>query len=251
MIFMGAILVPSSPGDTMSSSHMNRFATTARTLIRQTAMAGALLGLSISGGMTAAQAQVGRGLSLQDTRASELWPHWEGRLGMVLGGGSSHTLSNPYALSQIESSGLKVQSMHALSDYYFAGGFRATAGLVRGATNLPWWNMPSPEDGTTSLNLSLQRVDLVGSTGASGPGVLTDDPNRTVAYVGAGYSGRLTQATAGYGGWRFNADLGLISLNTQNIGRINRVLQGDQGVDELLRDLRLRPVLKFNVNYAF
>ena len=44
---------------------------------------------------------------------------------------------------------------------------------------------------------------------------------------------------------------GLISLNSENIGRVGRVLQGEQKVDELLREMRLRPVVKFSVKYAF
>ncbi len=51
--------------------------------------------------------------------------------------------------------------------------------------------------------------------------------------------------------WRFNADLGLISVNSNNIGRISRALQGEAGLDEIVRDLRLRPVIKVSVRYAF
>ena len=69
-------------------------------------------------------------------------------------------------------------------------------------------------------------------------------------YLGAAYSAQLPQPS-GYSSWRFNADLGLISLNSNNIGRITRVFQGEQGVDALIRELRLRPVVKFSVNYAF
>jgi hypothetical protein len=69
-------------------------------------------------------------------------------------------------------------------------------------------------------------------------------------YLGAGYTAKLPQPS-GYSSWRFNADLGLISLNSSNIDRITRVFQGDQGVDALIRELRLRPVVKFSVNYAF
>ena len=69
-------------------------------------------------------------------------------------------------------------------------------------------------------------------------------------YLGAGYSASLPQPS-GYSSWHFNADLGLISLNSGNIGRITRVFQGDQGVDALLSELRLRPVVKFSVKYAF
>ncbi|HET6789316.1 MAG TPA: hypothetical protein VFH49_15225 [Aquabacterium sp.] len=228
------------------SSALLALTTSTRTLLRQTAVAGALLGVSLSSGLNLAHAQEGRGLALDSTQLDTLWPHWEGRLGLVLNSGAD-PVRNPYALSQNEGMGLKVHSMHLLSDYYFSGGFRATAGLVRGATNLPWWTMP-PGEGST--HMSLQRVDVMGLAGHPGLGALTESPHRTVPYVGAGYSGRLTEA-AGQGAWHFNADLGLISLNSGNIGRISRVLQGDQGVDELVRELRLRPVLKFSVNYAF
>jgi len=53
-------------------------------------------------------------------------------------------------------------------------------------------------------------------------------------YLGAGYTAQLPQPS-GYSSWR----------------RITRVFQGDQGVDALLSELRLRPVVKFSVNYAF
>ncbi len=188
----------------------------------------------------------GRGLRLANPEAVTLWPHWEGRIGVVLDRADG-PLQSPFALSSAGASGLKMHSMHLLSDYYFAGGFRATAGLIRGSTNLPWW--PSSEQGNTGLNLSLQRIDLLNLPGQE-HSTLSEDPYRTVPYVGAGYSTHLGEAS-GVGVWRFNADLGIISLNSRNINRMRNVLSGEQGVDELLRELRLRPVLKFSVNYAF
>ena len=95
---------------------------------------------------------------------------------------------------------------------------------------------------------TLQPVQL-----AQPPSVgLKAQSNRAPAdyFLGAGYTARLAPTT-GLSSWRFNADLGVISLNSQNIGRLQRVLQGEQGVEELLRELRLRPLLKVSVNYAF
>jgi hypothetical protein len=94
----------------------------------------------------------------------------------------------------------------------------------------------------------LQAVSLSESV----PPGLKLQNKRTAAdyYLGAGYTAQLPQPS-GYSSWRFNADLGLISLNSSNIDRITRVFQGDQGVDALIRELRLRPVVKFSVNYAF
>lgn len=231
------------------SSALLHLTASIQTLLRQTTVAGAMLSASLGSGLGLAHAQEGRGLALESTQLQALWPHWEGRVGMVLNSGAD-AVRNPYALTHNEGMGLKVHSMHLLSDYYFSGGFRATAGLVRGATNLPWWSAPAADNGNTSAHMSLQRVDVLGSAGLPGAGALTEAPHRTVPYVGAGYSGRLTEST-GLGAWHFNADLGLISLNSGNIGRISRVIQGDQGVDELVRELRLRPVIKFSVKYAF
>lgn len=188
----------------------------------------------------------GRGLTLANPDTTSLWPHWEGRIGVVLDRGNDG-LSNPFALSPTVSTGLKMHSLHLLSDYYFAGGFRATAGLVRGSTNLPWW--PSSQQGNTGLNLSLQRIDLLNVPGQE-RSTLSEDPYRTVPYVGAGYSTRLTESS-GVGSWQFNADLGIISLNSRNFDRVRNVFQGEQGIEELIRELRLRPVIKFSVNYAF
>lgn len=185
----------------------------------------------------------GNGLTLNEPPSTNLWPHWEGRIGVVLDR-PADPMSNSFVLAQPANNGLKVYSMHVLSDYYFAGGFRATAGLVRGSSNLPWW--PSEQQGATGLNLSMQRLDVLGHPGHDGR--LDDD--RTSPYLGAGYSTRLASLRAD-SAWRFNADLGLISINSNNIDRISRALQGDAGVENIIRELRLRPVVKVSVNYAF
>ena len=182
----------------------------------------------------------GSGLALTDPPSTNLWPHWEGRIGVVLDR-PSDPMSNSFVLAQPAYSGLKVYSLHMLSDYYFAGGFRATAGLIRGSSNMPWW--PSDQQGATGLNL-----DMLSSPGQDR--AQTDDATRTSPYLGAGYSTRFNGVRAA-DGWRFNADLGLISINSNNIDRISRMLQGDEGVENIIRELRLRPVIKFSVNYAF
>jgi hypothetical protein len=66
-----------------------------------------------------------------------------------------------------------------------------------------------------------------------------------VPYVGIGYSGLSSSR-----GWGFTADVGLAGtaggLRTRRDGAL-----GTQGVDELLRELRLTPVLQFGASYAF
>jgi hypothetical protein len=189
----------------------------------------------------AADTTGGKGLNL---RGHSLWPHWEGRIGVVVDR-PINPLKDSFVLTQPMSVGLKVRSMHMLSDYYLDGGFRATAGLVRGDNSQAWW---SGGDHGGGLNLSLQRIDSLGLVASN----LQVNPaqQQTSPYLGAGYSTRLnTRGVAS--SWRFNADLGLITINSNNIGRISQVLQGDMGVDALLRDLRLRPVIKVSVGYAF
>jgi hypothetical protein len=191
---------------------------------------------------TSTATDTGKGLSLN---GQQFWPHWEGRIGLVLDR-AFDPLKDSFVLAQpVPSSGLNMRSAHILSDYHFAGGFRATVGLLRGAVTQASW-----ADGTegNGLNLSLQRVDTLN---LGDPKNQTfDGENRTLPYVGAGYAASLGPVGSA-SMWRFNADLGIISVNSNNIGRISRALQGDASLDEFVRDLRLRPVIKVSVRYAF
>jgi hypothetical protein len=65
-----------------------------------------------------------------------------------------------------------------------------------------------------------------------------------VPYVGLGYSG-----LTGRGGWGFAADVGVMALHGDSV-RFGR-LSGAQSLDDLLRDLRLTPVLQLGVSYSF
>jgi len=171
------------------------------------------------------------------------WSQWAPRLGVVITDTQS---ASAYAMPS-SSTGLKIQSAHVLTDYHLGSGFKATVGLVRGATNLPWWETPDSSM-RGSAGLSVQRMDVLSNEGL--PTYLGTDPNRTVPYIGAAYSGRFTESD-GINAWRFQADLGLISLNSSNAAHMGRVLSGEQGLDELIRELRLRPVVKFTINYKF
>ncbi len=176
-----------------------------------------------------------------------LWPQWEGRIGMLVNRPLS-AIKSSFALAYPAESGLGMRGLHVLSDYYFAGGFRATAGLVRGETSQAWWS--SGEHGG-GLSLSLQKLDslgLLGNMDAQARANALDGTTNT--YVGAGYSTRLNTRSS-FSPWRFNADLGLITINSNNIGRITQVLQGDRRLEDIARDLRLRPLIKVSVGYAF
>lgn len=183
----------------------------------------------------------GRGLAL---RGQGFWPHWEGRVGVVIDR-PINPLKDSFLLAQPNQGGLRMRSMHILSDYYVDGGFRATAGLVGGSPGQAWWGSGGNGGG---LNISLQRLDslgLAGNTGLNNPADL-----QTSAYLGAGYSNNLT-VNGTPSAWRFNADLGLVGGNAANINRIGQVFQGDRSLDDLVHEMRLRPLVKVSVGYSF
>lgn len=179
-----------------------------------------------------------RGLLL---RSKDFWPHWEGRIGVVVDR-PVNPLKDSFVLAQPSmSNGLKIRSMHILSDYYLEGGFRATAGLLRGDTGQSWWT----SDGTGGgLNLSLQRLDNLGLMNGNG-----SSDQQTTPYLGAGYSNSLT-LNGMRSAWRFNADLGFVNINANN-NHLGQVFQGERSLDELVREMRLRPVVKVSVGYSF
>ena len=128
-------------------------------------------------------------------------------------------------LAPLERSGLKVGSVGLFGDVYFGGsavdkraaasGFRATSGLVIGSRPLP--------------GLADATIDT-----------------STVPYFGVGYSNAWPKS-----GWRFNADLGVVSHSPGGATGIGRVIGGSQSLDDLVRDLRLAPVVQLGVSYSF
>jgi hypothetical protein len=205
---------------------------------------GLMLGLMVS----AAHAELflGRGLVLPENPTEQRLDSWQPRVGVVVTHTGMHAARQPM-LADTPAAGLKLQSAHLLGDYAMGNGFQATIGLVRGATNLPWWQTPGTSM-NNSAGLSIQQMDVLSHD--SLPTLLSTQADRTVPYMGAGYSGSVANAR-GIPTWRFQADLGIISLNASNSGHLGRVITGQQGFDELLREMRLRPVVKFSMNYKF
>ena len=64
--------------------------------------------------------------------------HWEGRMGAMIDR-PIDPLHDPLGASHAAPPGLRLRSLHLLSDYYLAGGLRATAGVVGGDTAQAWW----------------------------------------------------------------------------------------------------------------
>lgn len=169
------------------------------------------------------------------------WPRWQARIGLAsasLGGSTSLVSASPWA-----GSGLQLRSAQVLGDYYFSGsgllprhawggGFRATSGLLIGSHGVA----PAAPARGAGLSLSMARSSAaqVGEDGGAVP------------YVGVGYTG------LSHKGFSFTADLGLVAARSTPGGlRAGRALSGAQSIDDLVRDLRLEPVLQMGVSYSF
>ena len=142
-------------------------------------------------------------------------------------------------LAPYERSGLKLGRLGIVGDMYFVsgdassdhGGFRATGGLIAG---------PRPSSNVASLDR--RAFSAPGFASTSEPA--TD--SSTVPYLGVGYSNAWPKS-----GWRLSADLGLVSYSPGSATGVGRVLGGSQSLDDLVRDLRLAPVLQLGVSYSF
>lgn len=185
--------------------------------------------------MLSMPALAGEGHGLQWRDDSLTWTRWQARL----------ALSQPAPLwragfGDSDSQGLKPRSLSVMGDYLFARSLaedgrasvlRATSGLVLGARPTLWAGQPGGHAGF----LSPDRLPSLETRGESG----------ALPYIGVGYSG-----LGGRSGWSFSADFGLMALGAGNAVRLGR--SGSyQGVDDLVRELRLTPVLQIGASYAF
>jgi hypothetical protein len=182
---------------------------------------------------------------LTPTSDALLWDRWQARL--AVGGTAPAWRPN---FDRDDRPGLKVGTFSLMGDYYFsrsaaaaggfASGFRATSGLVVGPRTGLWTGRPSTAVGNA---FSVDRRLFDASAGAPGSDAWAD--NGAVPYLGVGYSGLSLR-----GGWSVSADLGLMAQSTGTV-KLGRTLGGTQGLDDLLRDLRLSPVIQLGVSYSF
>ena len=154
-------------------------------------------------------------------------------------------------LAGFQGSGLKVRGVSVMGDIYFGAesasharnGFRATSGILFGSHNQLWGSSATASPGAS---VSVDRR-LFGQVSAA-PGILTDSgaDAGTLPYIGIGYSSLVSRS-----GWSFSADLGVVSLSPGSAVRLGRVFGGGQSLDDVVRDMRLTPVLQLGVSYAF
>lgn len=199
-----------------------------------------LLLASVAGLMLAphaTQAQSGLRVST-DTHAEQThWPRWQARFGLAT------------QASAIDASARwQLSAGQLLGDFYWSGlrptgigrssGFRATSGLLLGRYALAL-SLPTPSS-SQGIGITLSRS----LRASSGLGEGLNEPWSAVPYLGVGYSGISLR-----GGWGFTADVGL--AGTSGGLRTRREAGLGAGAEDLLRELRLTPVLQFGASYAF
>ncbi|MGZ8259165.1 MAG: hypothetical protein ACXWUL_01275 [Caldimonas sp.] len=194
--------------------------------------------------MTDARAE-GDGLSASADRFA--WARFQSRIAFAPGAPGWRA-----DLAPMERTGLQVGSLGLLGDVYLGGskpavgvpaaGFRATSGILIGARSPLLSTATSPSAG----GLYAQNRRLFGAS----PGTLGASDgsvdSSTVPYFGVGYSALSVKS-----GWSFSADLGVVSQSPGNVVRFGRVFGGLQSLDDVVRDLRLSPVVQLGVSYSF
>lgn len=197
------------------------------------AASGILIGVLALGMAAQAQAGDGEGLDL---------PRLQGRVKLGIESATAEPIGSPSRLS----------GASVLGDYYFgrydardgdAGGFRATSGVFLGS-QLGIWGGPTPTGALAGGPLTVERhtFSLLAPTRGSD---FTGDSG-LVPYVGVGYSGSSLK-----GGWGFSADLGLMALNPGGAARLGRTLGGGPSLEDVLREMRMSPLVQFGASYSF
>lgn len=199
-----------------------------------------LLFLSVALGLAGPAAAAGEGLKAHADESP--WARWQGRLSLATAAPSWRA-----NFSEGDASGLRISGLTLSGDYYFAaggaleraglGGLRATSALIIGPRGQATATLPA-----LGYGAPLERRP--GAALAAGVDPAGDFAS--LPYLGLGYTGVAARSR-----WSFSADLGLVALYPGNVGRLGRVVGGNQSFDELLRELRLAPLLQMGVSYSF
>ena len=172
---------------------------------------------------------------------TQAWAQWQGRvsIGTTSAGWRSPFSAQEYGLQ-------RPSSLSLVGDYYLsrtfagpgsAGGMRATGGVILGPRSQAFASLPGSGTGG-SFSIGSR---LFGAT----PMPYSNDSvgdNATLPYLGLGYTGLSARS-----GWSFSADLGLVAQSPGNAVRLGR----GQSLDDVVRELRLAPVLQLGVSYSF
>ena len=203
--------------------------------MRKTAwmLAGALAALPLSPAMAAG----GDGLKASSSQIP--WARWQGRLSLV-------TANDPWRLG-VEGPAIKVRSASLMGDYYFGrsltspnqlAGMRATSGLIFGPRSALSTGQPVGANGS-AFSIGSRSSGRAAQPYGSDP---ANESSATLPYLGIGYTGLSPRS-----GWGFSADLGLVAKSPANALRAG----GSQSLDDLVRDMRMTPLLQLGASYSF
>jgi hypothetical protein len=197
-----------------------------------------LLAIGLFAAWQPAQAFDGTGLRLNDAT------RWQARLQL------NSLNDGPASNAGMRYSGSRLLSANLLGDYYLTssgltgvrGGLRATGGVLMGSDTLLHGHGLALDASTVQLGQHLS----VGLRSLSGLSASQDinDPVSSTSYLGVGYSGQSLR-----GGWGFSADLGLISGTA--LGGLRLGSNNAQSVEDVLRNLRYKPVLQLGLTYSY
>jgi hypothetical protein len=172
--------------------------------------------------VAAAPAQAADGLSLWHDNLPA--PRWVIGASPVLGGPQA-----PWAGA--------ATAVGVTGDYYFDAGEPAREGLAPSGLRASAGVWLGRRAGGGLSVPALQGATAAGDGGPESAAVLP--------YLGLGYT------LLGDSGWGLRADLGLLARGTPSGVRLGRALESPQALDDLVRSLRLLPVLQFGVSYSF
>ena len=201
---------------------------------------------AVTCGLTLGDARAeGDGLSANADRVP--WARFQSRIAYAPGAPGWRADLAPF-----ERTGLQVSSFGLLGDVYFGstptpqatsvGGFRATSGLLISARSAWFASTSTPSGGLLATDRRLFGASANPLAYPADPGA----DNATLPYIGIGYSNLSAKS-----GWHFSADLGVVSQNPGNVVRFGRVFGGSQSLDDVVRDMRLAPVVQLGVSYSF
>ena len=169
-------------------------------------------------------------------------PSWQARLQL--------SSLEPLAAGSYEAQrygGSRLLSANILGDYYLTGsglggvqgGLRATGGVMLGSLSQSSAGLAlgSSANGQ-QWSVSQRSVSLLSPLGDS------NDPYGPMSYLGIGYTGQSLR-----GGWGFSADLGLVNGSATSGLRLGT--SRSQSMEDLLRDMRYRPVLQLGLSYSY
>jgi hypothetical protein len=126
----------------------------------------------------------------------------------------------------------------------WASGLRASSGLLirQSGVSLADLARASRAQAAGAPPLRLPPLGPGGLAAAEPAG----DGYASLPYLGLGYSGQIARS-----GWGFWADVGMVVQSPGGALGLGRVIGGNQGVDDLIRELRLSPMLQLGISYAF